>query len=343
MARDRSERDHLSDEDEEPLVDRTEALTLHSRRTARRQRKTERKLEVEQQVKNTRQSNFLSLPYEIVLQVLCESRPSDVFRLSRVCKALHELISQDEKVIAKRIIGTRYSSIEKCFRLPVLLQNVDIRYHSVLLSVQRQEIMTIHKRQYQHLKSPDPQYLCTCLTCMLRWNALCLAVDFAHWQGNLDGGDPIPMIPRGKNPEWNQQLVQVNADVVLKAIRRPLWYASILEAHLISTIRSIRRHSANKGNKRSRFKMDGTDCASGTDHFLNRAGPANLDFPFHRDNYYMLEAYLPNRGWHRETESWTYLPAEQHETDLEITLRWASRSKMEIPIETKPVEIRSQN
>jgi hypothetical protein len=42
-----------------------------------------------------------------------------------------------------------------------------------------------------------------------------------------------------------------------------------------------------------------------------------MDMPFHRDNYYMLEAYLPNRSWFADDKRWGYMPAEQHQRDLE--------------------------
>jgi hypothetical protein len=160
---------------------------------------------------------------------------------------------------------------------------------------------------------------------MLAWNNLNLVVDFAYWQRNLDQGEPITMIPRGKSPEWNQTLISANADVAQKALYGPLWYACILEGHLNSTIGSIRRHGNNKGNKRRRFRMSVEDAAAETDLFLERSGPPSLDFPFHRDNYYMLEAYLPNRGWNSEAGDWRYMPASQHDRDVEFVKAWAQR------------------
>jgi hypothetical protein len=84
--------------------------------------------------------------------------------------------------------------------------------------------------------------------------------------------------------------------------------------------------------------MDVEDVRAETDGFLERSGPPSLDFPFHRDGYYMLEgkfliscwigggrrltcvslAYLPNRGWNKDENRWMYLPASQHERDVEM-------------------------
>lgn len=188
------------------------------------------------------------------------------------------------------------------------------------------------RRPYQHIKTLDPRSVCRCLTCVLRWNVLCLTVDFAHWQGVLDAGDVLPVIPRGRQPEWNRNLLDAHAAVVEKALlastnssrlASKLWHAVILEAHLDSTVRSTRHHRANKFNKQPHFLMTDQDATSGTDAFLHAHGPPSVDFPFMRDNYYMLEAYLPNRSWFGEEGRWGYMPAEQHEKDIEVIRRWA--------------------
>ncbi|KAK3386839.1 hypothetical protein B0H63DRAFT_468471 [Podospora didyma] len=202
------------------------------------------------------------------------------------------------------------------------MEAVDPSAHAALQNPERQELLTVHKKPFQHIQPPDPSFTCTCLTCMLRWNCLCLVVDFAYWQKNLDTGEPISVIPRGTTPKWNRDLVARNASIVVKALRSPLWHARILEAHLASTIRSIRRHGLNKGNRRRRFRMADEDVHAETDVFLERSGPPTLDFPYHRDNYYMLEAFLPNRSWISERKKWVYLPAEQHDNDVEIAIRW---------------------
>ena len=67
--------------------------------------------------------------------------------------------------------------------------------------------------------------------------------------------------------------------------------------------------------------MTAEDENSGTDAFLERSGPPTLDFPYHRDNYYMLEAYLPNRSWNGEEKRWMYIPSNQHDKDLEFVAR----------------------
>lgn len=113
-------------------------------------------------------------------------------------------------------------------------------------------------------------------------------LDFAHWQQHLDSGTPIPIIPRGEAPEWNKELVARNARIARKAMENPLWHASILALHLESTIRAIRRHSKNRGNKRVHVEMTEAEAAAGTDAFLSKHGPLSLEFPYQRDEYYML-------------------------------------------------------
>ena len=309
-----------SDEDE-PLIDKTEPLVLHSRRTERLQRKQQKR------AKTTSHGihGLLNLPYELFVDILSLVEPSDIFCLARVSKSLHSFIFHEERILANSIIQWRYPCLQNCFRLPETLDNMNPQLYPALLSKERQQSLTIHRKPYQHIKAPEPTIICSCLTCMLRWNSLSLIVDFAHWQDNLDNGEPIPMIPRGTFPEWNQDLIDRNATIVRKAIDHPLWYARILQVHLESTVRSINRHSANEGNKRPRFRLNQADIDSRTDEFLDHFGPATLDVPFHRDNYYMLEAYLPNRGWDGELRQWNYLPADQHDKDLEFVVRFAQR------------------
>ncbi len=67
--------------------------------------------------------------------------------------------------------------------------------------------------------------------------------------------------------------------------------------------------------------MTEEDERSGTDAFLARSGPPTFDIPFHRDEYYMLEAFLPNRGWNTDEGRWMYLPEDQHNRDVELVWR----------------------
>jgi hypothetical protein len=69
--------------------------------------------------------------------------------------------------------------------------------------------------------------------------------------------------------------------------------------------------------------MTQDDVNSGTDAFLARSGPPSWDLPYHRDNYYLLETYMPNRGWSKDSSRWLYLPAEQHDRDIEYVVKWA--------------------
>lgn len=306
-------------------------LTIHSKRNERRRRK--------QQLKQPKPLNsnltLLHLPFDALIQVLCLLRPSDNFRLARTCRPLHTFILDEYPIqIANSIIRWRYPCLEKCLRLPVPIYSIPHEYKEALLDEERlrEWERDQRRRPYQHIKALDPRSVCRCLTCLLRWNVMCLAVDFTHWQGVLDAGDVLPVIARGRQPEWNRNLLDVHAAVVEKALlgstsssrlASKLWYAVILEAHLESTVRSIRRHRANKFNKRPHFLMTDQDATSGTDAFLHAHGPPSVDFPFMRDNYYMLEAYLPNRSWFSEEGRWVYMPAEQHEKDIEVIRRWA--------------------
>ncbi|KAI3325379.1 hypothetical protein HD806DRAFT_446532 [Xylariaceae sp. AK1471] len=313
-------------EDEElgVLEDKTEALTLHSKRTERaRKRQTKKAMKV----KGPAQGFLSVLPYELAIEILTLLRPSDLFRLQRTSQSFYAFITQEETRIAQAVSSWRYSCLEKCFRLPALLANIDPAIHHLLQIPERQEIFTIHKKPYQHVKPPEPSEVCTCLTCMLRWTALSIIVDFAHWQEHLEKGEPIPVIPRGKFPEWNQTVIAAHATIVRKALYSPLWHARLLEVHLDSTTRSIRRHAANKGNKRRRFRMTQDDVNSGTDAFLARSGPLTLDLPYHRDNYYLLETFMPNRSWSQDLSRWLYLPAEQHDRDIEFVVMWAERRR----------------
>lgn len=305
------------------------SLTVYSKRSERLRRKQGRSKKPLGE-----RRNLLDLPFDILIHILAFVRPSDIFRLSRTCCALNTFLLKDHPaLVARTIIQRRYSCLEKCIRLPALLSDIkDPDLRDLVQHPERQKKLDIHRRPYyQHVAPPDPSLICTCMTCILRWNVLCLAVDFAHWHDDLDKGEPLPIIPRGRQPKWNSRLLSAHEAIVLKAVSpafsgtaSPLWYAAILEAHLASTVRAISRHSANKGNRRPRFRMTLQDMASGTDAFLERSGPPSAYFPFHRDNYYMLEAYLPNRCWLKEEGRWGYMPAEQHNTDLEQIRRWAS-------------------
>jgi hypothetical protein len=310
----------------EPLVDLTQALTLNSKKLERLRKKQQKK------AANVHHAtgSILDLPYELIIKILEQSWPSEIFRLSRTCKAFHSFIQDEQHTIAKKIIQRRYIAIAKCFRLPILLSNLDPSIHPALQDEERQEIFIMRKKPYQHIKSPDPTVVCTCMTCLLRWNSLNLVVDFNYWQDNLDKGEPIPMIARGKHPDWNTLLTNDNASYVVKALERPLWHARLLERHLDSMVRSIARQRANKGNKRGRFRMSEEDEASGTDLFLERSGPPTMELPFHRDQYYLLETYMPNRGWNREKQLWMYMPADQHERDVALAVRvaqWRTHTK----------------
>ena len=311
------------DEPDLPLVDTTAALQLHSKRLERRQKKLQLK-----EAASKQHATLWDLPSELILEILSLLRPSDIFNLLRVNQGFRNYILNEESRIAVEVIEKRYSVLTKCFPRPILLENVPETAHAALLDEERQAIhLHIHKKPYQHVKPPDPHTICTCLTCALAWNNLNVIVDFAHWQIKLNQGEPIPMIPRGQIAQWNENLVTRNGEVVQKALYSSLWYARILEAHLKSTVGSILRHSNNRGNKRRRFRMLSEDVVAENDLFLQRSGPPSLDFPYHRDTFYLLETFTPNRSWNSEAGEWRYMPNTQHDQDVEFVKAWAKRRK----------------
>lgn len=273
---------YVSDDDE-PLEDKTAVLTLHNKRTERMQRK-----KVTRKKKADAIVNLIKLPTELILECLKYLAPRDVFRFSFVNSRFRSLVDANASVIGDATIQSRYTILAQCFPTPRLLSHVEPSLRPLLTAPSRQQQLGIHKRPYQHIQPPDHEQLCTCLTCILTWNNLGLVLDFAHFQSNLDTGKPIPMIPRGQTAEWNTDLIARNARIARRAVDNSLWHARILEIHLDSTVRAIKRHAKNKGNKRTHVDMTAEDAASGSDSFLLKHGPPSLEFPYHRDEYYML-------------------------------------------------------
>ncbi|KAK5653438.1 hypothetical protein OQA88_8923 [Cercophora sp. LCS_1] len=306
------------------LVDLTEALTVRSKRTERRRKKLDKKA---QQKSNFNPRGLYDLPYEIWMAILTVCLPRDIFTLRLVSKPLRQLILDNEEHIAKNVMALRYSTLAQCLQRPVLARDLDTTAHDALQSPLREQMLLFKKKPFHHIQMPDTAVVCTCLTCLARWQSLCVAVDFAHWQKNLDIGEPIPMIPRGQDPKWNQKLTTKHTEVVLKSLSSPLWHARILAAHLDSTVRSVRRHGENKGNKRRRFRMTEEDVRAGTDAFLERSGPPTVSIPAHRDEYYMLEAFLPGRSWIKDHNEWWYLPPAGHDTDIRLLCRWVANQE----------------
>ena len=274
---------NTSDSEDEPLIDTTAIIPLRSKRTSRLQRKQDRRDE-----KERAKPSLANLPTEIVIEILKYLRPSQVFELSSLNLRFRSIVHTHANVIGDVIINRRYPLLVQCFPLPRKTQDLDPSVQAILTDPKRRENKNIHNAQYQNIQRFDSGLLCSCLTCTLAYNNLSLVLDFAHWQDNLDMGEPIPMIPRGKMPSWNVDLVSKHARMVLAAMNSSLLHARILETHLVSTVRSIKRHTENKGNKRRHVEMSPEEAIAGTDEFLARNGPASDGFPFHRDEYYML-------------------------------------------------------
>ena len=314
----------LADEDDQPLIDTTAALPLKSKKTERMQKRLGKKTSKKQAAAESQ--SFLNLPAELVHEVLSYLRPTDLFHLERVSPSTQAFIQQHETTIAKDIARSRYWVLSRCLPLPVPFSEVPRDAHSALLNTKRQEMLNIHKRPYQHIDSIDPLKTCTCMSCVFAWNNLTLLLDFGHWQKNLDARDPIPMIPRGQAPLWNTHLLTHHARLVEKAIHSPLTYIAILDLHLNTTVRTILRRSKylkhrpilpeHRPYQLSYHEATETDTHIVTDEFLERKGLPSYEFPFHRDNYYNLEAYVPNRKWAKEQERWVYY-GRQHASDLE--------------------------
>lgn len=315
--------------EEEELIDLTENLVLHSKKTERLQRRKQRRKRSPGTITNLR-----DLPYDLVVLLFSYLRPSDVFRLSRTCKWMREFILSERDLLARNIIRTRYPSLAKCLRLPVLYDDIDnLEARALLPMPKRVFAQDPSKWPYHHIKRLDPDLVCSCWTCGLQWIALSIVVDWAHFRGALERGDQLPIIARGKRPQWNDDLLSRNANILSKALHDPLWHAALLEAHLVSMTSAINRHTQNKGNKRARFRMTQEDWKSGTDAFLERSGPPTMDFPFHRENYYMLEAYMPNRSWIKDEQRWIYTAATAHDMDLQrIVGRHAALHDAALPI-----------
>jgi hypothetical protein len=309
----------------EPLIDTTAVLSLHSKKTERLQKQKQKKSVKAAEVIASKYT-IQDLPGEIVLLIIGNLPPSSIFRLSRTSSSIRSFIVENENHIARSVVDTRYSILQRCFPPPLPFSAVPEDVRPALLSTRRQEIMGIHRKAYyQHIPPYDPHTICTCMTCVFAWNNLCLIIDLHHWQQSLEKREPITMIARGTTPEWNLDLLRRNGAIVRKAMSHMLMYACILEKHLDTISTTIMRSSRwkRKGDKKPRgprlYNMTEVDVSSGSDYFLENAGPPSHEFPFHRDNYYTIEAYLPNRKWSTDTKKWHYyaLPPFQHERDLQ--------------------------
>jgi hypothetical protein len=174
------------------------------------------------------------------------------------------------------------------------------------------------------------------MSCVLAWNNLCIILDLAHWQGNFDNREPLPIIPRGRNPEWNIDLLEKNAEIVTKAMHSPLAHARILQTHLDVTTRTIlrtekyrRKGDNDKPNTKDKtvppqprkprlYHLTDDEAAAGTDEYLERSGPPSYQPIYMRDNYYSVEAFVPNRKWDKDEQRWHYYSKwpKPHENDL---------------------------
>ncbi|TKA24254.1 hypothetical protein B0A50_06018 [Salinomyces thailandicus] len=322
----------IVEDQDEPLIDHTVALAKNSKKTKRLLKQQQKR----QQKASSRVRNFLELPAELLQEILGHLLPTDVFRISQLNHATNDFIRQNEVAIAKDIMDRRYWVLRKCLPLPVPFHEVDETSKAALLNPSWQEKMNINRKPYQHIKPTDPQNVCSCPSCLLAWNNLNVVLDFSFFQWHLNHREPIPMIPRGTTPEWNVELIEAHARVIDKAMRSPLSYAAVLQTHLNSTtgtlLRQVRfppkkqpihRHNklvaplpAKTVHPIRLYHVTEKDAVEEDDKFLERDGKPSYEFPFHRDNYYSLLAYVPNRKWSKEEQRWMYYAQGSHERDL---------------------------
>jgi hypothetical protein len=321
--------------DDEPLVDTTVALAKNSKKTARLQKRQQRK---QARKVHSEIQSLLDFPQELLLVILGFLQPSDIFIMLRVSRSMRALILGNERSIADESMARHYWVLKQCFPLPVPLERVPSVARPVLMSEQWQDRLRIHKNPYQHIMPINPSDTCTCMSCVLAWNNLNIILDLAHWQQNLETREPLPIIPRGRNPEWNVKLLERHAKIVHKAIQSPLAHACILQKHLRTTNSTIIRSGRwkKKGEKSTvpkprTFHLTEADAASGTDEYLERSGPTSYQPPYMRDNYYNIEAFVPNRKWDKEKQKWMYYSKwpQPHENDLNwlvarFTPKWGS-------------------
>ncbi|KAK3642031.1 hypothetical protein LTR56_010902 [Elasticomyces elasticus] len=301
-------------DDDEPLIDTTAALAKNSKKTRRTQ-----KLQQKRQKKaaaRDRPESFLDLPAELLQEILGYLQPSELHRVQLLNHATRQFILQNERAIAKDILDRRYWVLQRCFPLPVPIEEVDEASRAALQNPRREKMTEVHKKPYQHIKPLDPQVLCSCPTCLVAWNNLNVVLDLAHFQSYLNTREPIPMIPRGTSPEWNTELTEAHAKVVQRAMVRFPPQTRVHQHNKMISTKTLHPNTLYSVTERD---------ANGFDKFLERDGALvrpSWDVPFHRDNYYGLLAYIPNRKWSREEYRWMYYAHGSHERDLEWTRRW---------------------
>jgi hypothetical protein len=129
----------------------------------------------------------------------------------------------------------------------------------------------------------------------------------------LQKREPLPIIPRGKKEEWNEELLSRHREILRKAVldrdgKGGLIYAAILQRYLDVLVAALTRKISFKGKDGKihtrRALMEGKDYGiteedvlSQSDNFLERKGPETFEFPWSRDMYYEIDAYVPARKW----------------------------------------------
>lgn len=301
--------------DDEPLIDLTEALDLKSKKISRKKKQQQKKLErFEQKRVKSDIKSFLELPPELLHEVLIHLLPSDIIRLSHLNRSTRTFIFENESSITRAIIQQRYWVLSQCFPSPIAFETLDPVAQTSLLTPSWQNRLILHTKPYPHIRPIDKFSTCTCMTCVMSWNDLCTILDLAHFQPLLNAHQPLPLIPRGTNPVWNTHLASSHAALVEKAIRSPLHHALILQLHLATIVATLMRPT-RWGPKKTAppqqnplYRLSESDVQARTDEFLERPGPTNYEPLYFRENYNHLKyaAYVPNRRWEREEGRWVY-------------------------------------
>lgn len=145
-----------------------------------------------------------------------------------------------------------------------------------------------------------------------------MALDYTFFaRTRLQRREPLPIIPRGKKEDWNEQLLNRHKEILRKAVleregKGGLVYAVLLQRYLEVLTTALTREIRAKGKDgriytraavepKKAFFITAEDVRGQDDGFLARKGPESFEFPFSRDKYYEIDAYVPGRKWVRRT------------------------------------------
>jgi hypothetical protein len=335
-----------SDDFEKPLIDTTAKLTLRSKKTERLQRKSQRRSKKSTLSdasspgsNDSKTTTILDLPPELLSQILLNLLPTDLLNLQLVSRSLRSFLTLHSASFTRTLLSTRYAHLSRSFWLPFPLSDETIspRAAHILRHPAYQEKLIIHKAPYtQHIPPPNPAEICSCVSCLLAWNNLCMILDYTFFaRTRLHRREPLPVIGRGQRPEWNERLLDTHREVVRRVVlgrrygREGLMYAAVLQRYFevvaVALTRKVKVKRSEDAKVETRpaltpwkaFGITDEEVRGGTDVFLGREGPASFEFPFSRDVYYSLDAYVPARKWSKGEGRWMYpAPGTVHANDV---------------------------